>query len=80
MNEFIKVDFNELFYLFVLKTNIKLMNVLTIQNLMWIHIKEIMKEKNNIKQKIFDTGFSLYIENPLQFSVMNVAKKRKMKR
>ena len=39
-----------------------------------------MKEKNNIKQKIFDTGFSLYIENPLQFSVMNVAKKLKMKR
>lgn len=39
-----------------------------------------MKDKNNIKQKIFETGFSLYLENPMQFSVMNIAKKLKIKR
>lgn len=42
--------------------------------------KENMKDKKDIKLKIFETAFGMYFENPTQFSVRNVAKELKLSR
>ena len=39
-----------------------------------------MKDKKDIKLKIFETAFEMYFENPTQFSVRNVAKELKLSR
>ena len=39
-----------------------------------------MKEKKDIKLKIFETALEIYCENPTQFSVRTVAKELNLKR
>ena len=39
-----------------------------------------MKNKEETKLKIFNKALEIYVESPMQFSVMKVAKELKMKR
>ena len=42
--------------------------------------KENMKGKKDIKLKIFETAFEIYIEDPTKFSVRTVAKQLELSR